>query len=160
MRLAAALIEISLCLPVACGIAGRAARPLAVPDASAVEQIITIGKSPSMMELGPEVVITDRKRIERFAAFLKARNDHWHKPWGTDPSGQWSVVLKARDQSSLFMRVGPNFIGAYEERGGPSGLRFRKISGEDWMVLREILGLSEDKPRDNDELRRGQKCLA
>jgi hypothetical protein len=48
--------------------------------------------------------LTEAQRIQRLLAFLQEHNDHWKRPLGTPPIGQYRLIFRGGDgQPVVFM---------------------------------------------------------
>jgi len=115
---------------------------LALPEASAVGQVV-ISRSGTIDEPERERVIDDRKAVDRFLAFLRARNDGWHKLRTTSPTPRYTVSLERDKELLLAVYLGPNWIGG--RRGGKDSWEgYRSLSNREQAELLDILSIPKN----------------
>jgi hypothetical protein len=117
------------------------ARPLPIPDIAGIDRVV-VSAQPERPKDG-EVVIKNAKRIKRLVAFLKERNNGWHKPWDTFPTPGWTVSFEKGKEMPLVLWLGPNWLGGREGRGAAADNRLRSLSKKESDELFEILGIAD-----------------
>ena len=126
-------MALALAFAAALASAAQAAPSLPIPAAGDVDRIVVSVHSG-------EAVITDPRVIDEFVAFLKARNRHWSRPWGTFPTPEWTIRLIGRKDPVLVLWLGPNWLGGREGLAGAQANRLRSLSEKDRAEALRILG--------------------
>ncbi len=101
--------------------------------------------------------ITAEAEIDQFLAFVGRLNSGWKTPWKACPSTLFWIVVQREGIPLANFQFSPTHIRGWNE-GELVEPRFRDLSGEEWGVLKAILGITDDYQFSHSE--RGAFCEA